>query len=522
MSRFGALSRRQFIERVALTGAAVAPFLPGRPLLAGQTPAAPVNVKLGKKALRPSDFSYLGAFLVPQDDSMNTSWQVGLTHRYVRGNLRLYTTGFPYFPLYEFSVPALKTTAPYDVASRTANFGDIYGAKRVTDSGGANIRGLYWDEVDQRMYWVFQDDYNPSFANNACLGYSTLNDGSKTGTAVKAVRMPPSVGCIVANGGLTGVPAWFSSLTGRRGCRLAVGFGGKESGSLPMSMGPALTMLDPAEISAAADQAYLSTAYTVLRHATLNHVYGSGHYRAKRPDLDYYTIADPGWNAGAGGAGWWGWDCQLRQSACWIDTPSKSGFLVIPTHLTRGNSDGPHTGSQASTVASATRTQVVLSRAIDGLEVGEVMYVAASYAQGSVPAKVVQISGLAVTVTDATSTGSPLPVAPTVGGSVARGEFYAASQPWFSRLKHTWYLYDPLAMASSAGLGGSVASDSIPWSSAWDQRFPGGVSYPIASSGGVPANIVTGMTFDTATSRLFVRVRSDSPYSDLIHVYQVA
>jgi hypothetical protein len=522
MSRLEPLDRRQFFQRVAVAGAAIAPLLPTRRFLAAQSPSAPINVKLGKAVLTSSDFGYLGAFLVPQNDSMNTPWQMGLTHRYVGGSLRLYTTGYPNFPLYEFSVPSLATSGPYNAATRTANFGDIYGGKRTTDSGGANVRGLYWDEVDQRMYWVFQDDYNPTAPNNACLGYSVLNDSAKTGTAVKAVRMPASVGCIVANGGLTGVPAWFASHVGRRGCRLAVGFGGKESGGLPMSMGPALAMLDPADITATPDQGYMSAAYTLLRHATLSQTYGSGHYRARRSDLDYYTIADSGWNAGVGSSGWWGWDCQLRQGACWIDTPAKSGFLIIPTQLTRASSNGPHSGSQTSTVGSGSTTHVVLSRPIDGLEVGEVIYVAASYAQGSVPAQVTQIAGLSLTVTDATSPGSPLPSVPTPGGNVVRGEFYAASQPWFSRLKHTWYIYNPLAMASSKGLGGSVASDSIPWASAWDQRFPGGVSYPIHSSGGVPANIVTGMTFDTVTSRLYVRVRSDSPYSDLIHVYKVS
>jgi hypothetical protein len=91
--------------------------------------------------------------------------------------------------VFQVAIPTLLTAAPYNVATVTKNFGDIYQDKKVhADSGSTQIwvYGLYadpdnWDDV----YWNYGGYYS-SDQTSPSWGRSVLNDTAETGTAEAA------------------------------------------------------------------------------------------------------------------------------------------------------------------------------------------------------------------------------------------------------------------------------------------------------------------------------------------------
>jgi len=106
-----------------------------------------------KQVLTQNDFNYVGAFLMPAEKS----WQYGLTHRYVNGELRMFAGGDD---VTEVRVPALSTGGSFQTAQIVKEWGDITGGKPSTASGNYKVYGIYWDETDKRLYWTYGDDYN--------------------------------------------------------------------------------------------------------------------------------------------------------------------------------------------------------------------------------------------------------------------------------------------------------------------------------------------------------------------------
>jgi hypothetical protein len=513
MNETDKLGRRRFMLNMAQSSMAASMLLKGEQSFPQSKPAKPANlVILTKPVLGPSDFQYQGAFY-SYNDGLEAAFQAGLTHRYVQNSLRLYTissvnTGFH---LYEIAVPAVKSSS-FETASLIADFGNICSGKMIVDNPSPTLRiyGIYWDERDQRMYWVYQDIYNVVYSNSACIGYSTLDDTAKRGTGIKAVRLPQSMGCKVAHG-ITPIPDTYAKYI-TNGWRLGLGFGGDESAhaSGPASIGPALIAIDAAEIGSAADQGYLTKAKVLVRH-NYNPADRTSPWRARR-DKDYYNSFGDGWNPGSEDYGFWQWTDYLKQSGVWIDTGTKHGFLVMPVLSSLGGATGAVTQTFAASPAPTT-TSATLNGVLPGLAAGDyVQFQVSGYSQGF-RVRITNVSGLKITFTD--MYGSPLPTPPTVPGQIFRGQFYSGGEPGSVHSKHTWFMYDPVKLAH--GAIGQTPVDLVQPERSWDFQFPG-FTYPLPSWSGGPPGMIVGTTFDSKTNLLYVMLTSQPP---IIAVFRV-
>ena len=122
------------------------PFLPG--VCNAQSPPSPpqnlpIRSSSSKTVLGSSNFSYMGAFNLPQSSGgFNTDWSRCLAFRYVNGQLRFFssTNQSPsYSPaqVYEVSYPGC-ATSNYPSASVVKHWGNIYGGNLVDESGGGD------------------------------------------------------------------------------------------------------------------------------------------------------------------------------------------------------------------------------------------------------------------------------------------------------------------------------------------------------------------------------------------------
>ena len=295
-----------------------------------QAAAATTN----KQLLAQADFKYVGAFEIPSSlpSGFDLAWGKALTHRYVNGELRMFSSAWNRNgpeSVYEVKPPTASLTAPYPRATLVREWGDIWQGKRYTADGGSEVIGLYWDETDKRLYWSYGSMYNTLGWDDPSVGYSTLNDSTGAGTAVGAWRFTgrgpkATLGCVIP------LPQWFAdAYTGGR--RLAAGCGGPQSAITvgPAHMGPALTSFSPPNISSNPNQSSLSFVNLVGYPFTQN-TYGPPD-RAHR-DLNY-SVDDPSsWLAWPpqNGIGYWTDEDTLFQSGTWIDLPDKHGVIFFP------------------------------------------------------------------------------------------------------------------------------------------------------------------------------------------------
>src|SRR5262245_23086004 len=184
------VSRRSFLNRVAL-GLGLAPLAAGSlgtALALGQTVPPPTNVRIKRRTLSASDFSYLGAMRLPtsgypNDEDPSFSY-VPLAARKVNGVLRFFMTGSN--PkgdrVFEF-IDTQSYTADYRNAPRAAMatyWGDVYqGRRKSWDAAGNPValnflltRGLLWH--NDRLYWTFYDSYNTVNRDDWCIGMTNL------------------------------------------------------------------------------------------------------------------------------------------------------------------------------------------------------------------------------------------------------------------------------------------------------------------------------------------------------------
>jgi hypothetical protein len=328
-NRKNAVSRRRFLARLAATGAAASPLLyHGPQLLEAQANRglAPTDVRIigapgpasgPKRLIEPSDFSYLGCFKIPTavPNGGDTTWGSGLTHRYVNGQLRFIFSAWN-GPLYEVSAPGLGALPK--VAPTAA-------VVRAWDAAGVlpgQLLGIFWDEIDQRLYWSGGSLYNTTSPYDPVVGFSTLN--GSTGAVTK--RGPwglNNYSCKMAMGGVLAIPEWFAN-SYCQGRRLGAGFGGYFSilAVGPISFGPSLTAFSPGALDAA-------TQGTSIAHTPLVGYPNLAPSRCRR-DPDYHSDFGGDINP-VNGVGYWTWADWLYQAGTWIDTPTKSGLLFLPT-----------------------------------------------------------------------------------------------------------------------------------------------------------------------------------------------
>ena len=97
-----------------------------------------------KQVLTQSDFRYVGGFLMPINlsNSGDPPWGKGLTHRYVNGELRLFSSGWNPQNVYEVRAPIPSAGSNPPTATLVREWGDIFGGKKSSQSGGSTLYGL--------------------------------------------------------------------------------------------------------------------------------------------------------------------------------------------------------------------------------------------------------------------------------------------------------------------------------------------------------------------------------------------
>jgi hypothetical protein len=322
------ISRRSFLNNLAAGGAVSSAAIWARSNYAQTNPSAPQNLRFGKPVLAENDFSYLGSFKLPTSSGgKSAELSRGLTHRYVSGQLRFFTTtqqgpSTGHGEVYEIYDPGY-AKSNYPTATVVRHWRDIAGDKYVDESSHAGIAynyGLFWDPIGLRLYWSYGSDFNTTAPNNPCLGYSTLNDETGIATPVAAYRIGD---CKFHQFGMTAIPSWFASMY-LGGKRLGVGFGGYCSAITagPASDGPVLSAIDPPS-----GEHLSSLSYTNLVGYPFQSPWT--YYQKRSPDyIDGNT--GPGHPRGPFGSyGGWQWMDHIKQSAVWIDMPNKHGFVVF-------------------------------------------------------------------------------------------------------------------------------------------------------------------------------------------------
>ena len=315
------ISRRDFFERVG-GGAAASALLFNS---AGANQAQNTT----KSVLTASDFSFVGAFRLPNDvNGEDAGYGQTLTHRRVNGELRFLTTTVR-ANVYEAIPPVLSVVAPYPFASIGRFWGDVYQGKRRFDGSnrnGGRVWGLYWDAPDNRLYWSYGDEYNTVSGDDPSLGYSTLNDADGTSSSVGSWRFAGR-GCKSTMGGVTAIPVDFANQY-CGGKRLGAGFGGYYSivGVGPAHLGPALCAFAPPSLSANPDLS--SLPFNNLVGYPFNSTPYTAPDRAHR-DTDYTNEFD-NWNP-RNGVGYFSWTDYIWQGGVWVDTTNKHGLIYFPT-----------------------------------------------------------------------------------------------------------------------------------------------------------------------------------------------
>ena len=288
------------------------------------TPTLPQN----KQLLQFSDISFVGGFKIsgagwPGDPA----FPAGLTHRYVNGALHFFTAtwGSPQ-PVVEFDYPGSSPDpSSFPVASPITNWGDVYGDKlysgQVIGSIVPRIMGIFWDEVDKRLYWAGGDTYKTNTHQDPTVGYSILNDATGTATPVGQWGFDGRVK--MTNSGILPIPSWFADQY-LGGQRLAAGIGGCQSVATvgPISMGPTLTAFDPRAMDNAPNWSLIP--YTALMGYPFNVTPYTEPDRFHR-DTNYTTDYD-GWNP-LNGVGYFTWSDTFPEMA-WVDLPTKHGVFL--------------------------------------------------------------------------------------------------------------------------------------------------------------------------------------------------
>jgi hypothetical protein len=365
---------------------------------AQNAPAPPQNVRIqrggdptsgesssgnpsGRRLLNESDFKYLG-YIDIQTHGGESGYGQGLTHRYVDGQLRFLTLDWNRYPgpegdtgyvlLNEFSIEGVPLGGFVDRPLRA--WKDIFG-KPLPMQG--QYWGLWWDEGKQRLWTTSAVDYHADYIPTAIYTRTLNNDGTVGG--LHHVSLEGIADRRVFGGGQA-VPAWFQQQYGVG--PYVVGWGGYTSlvaQAGVASMGPSIYAIpDPA---AYGNNATIpaSAFKTIANHASGSVPTDWWHgTRASQPASfdrgvrktltfqNYLDANDPrenpptppvgpptpgNWDGPApDGLGRWTWTDSHFNTGMWIDTPTRHGFLLVPSlgkgKLWYGSSAGHMEGRQ--------------------------------------------------------------------------------------------------------------------------------------------------------------------------------
>ncbi len=308
------------------------------------------------------DFSaYLGAIRVPIE--IGSESRAAATMRRVGGVLQCLMTGHANTSnVYEFILPAPSlswqgTTRP-TVKTDWGHNGGFYGTAKTSWVGstpvyncqvpydtnqycGWTVHGLWWDETQQCVHWVYSYNYNTSGRHDYCLA-RTIPGDPLTGTGC-VVRGPyrTDVGPHQAGGYVIGIPPAFGDAYAN-GARIGVG-SGIISGNASSSFGPNLIVLPaptPSTIQGI-DSGFASltttrvVGYTGANGAKTDRLIRDNGYFAQAGFGDFPPVGAAGYSTTidfmsvAAGPG-----KNSLSGAMWIDLPDKQGLLFGFTQTT--------------------------------------------------------------------------------------------------------------------------------------------------------------------------------------------
>jgi len=340
MDSINKTSRRRFCHRLLSGSLAAGALLKGTAADAFQSspPNAPTNLRFtgGQSILTQGDFTYLGYYNVDGEFGADLGWSQGFTHRYVGGQLRFLSFGYTTsgLCLLEFAPPS----GFGGTVTLTNKWSDIWGGGFSTT--GRWI-GIWWEEAAQRLWSTNGIDYpnDSEITSTKTIHTRTLNSNG----TVSNVKGPIGLSGVTARrvyGGAQAVPSWFQSRYGVG--PYVVGWGGYASRmaqSMPVSLGPTMyTIPDP---SGFANNADIPTGQfkTIMDHSGAT---GPGDWYASGSPTSFdrgvrntsvnNQFDAPDWQSPApDGLGRWTWGDSNYNTGCWIDGPSKQGFILVPS-----------------------------------------------------------------------------------------------------------------------------------------------------------------------------------------------
>ena len=342
--------RRQFLKYLA-AGACLVPIVEASSrILAKRDATSSLCAPSNSSVLTTNDFSYLGYYDV-QLMGLSSPYAQALTHRYVGNDLRFLTieNGAPNALLREWSIAGKSFGDTITVA--TGEWDNPWGNSQGI---GGYFFGLWWDEERNRLWSTHAFDYTYEVRRTQVFTRSLRPDGT-----ISDLHGPVGLTGISAKrayGGAQAVPAWFQARYGVG--PYVIGWGGYTSivsGGGIASLGPTMYGIqDPAQYRADTD--IPTSEFKVIMDSSAGTVgtdwYGSGApsafdrgVRLSRP-INYYDGGDYRNNpqtaptappqAGAqwlspapDGLGRFVWGDSYYNTGCWIDTPSKQGFIAI-------------------------------------------------------------------------------------------------------------------------------------------------------------------------------------------------
>lgn len=319
----GRWARQRLLLRPAQSPTATPAPTPSPTTSPTPTPTPTQDPNPTKRLLTARDFTYLGAFAMPEQAcGWTTAWSTtGLAVRRVNGHLRFFAGVHVYSGglVYEVDYPGTGTTpATWPTATVTEQWCDIYQGHKRTGAdpeplGDDNQSvGLMFDEHDQRLYWSFGQFYNGDHSNDNVLGYTSF-DGAPTAHGPWSATVHSQK----VRGGTLLIPRSFADayLGGRR---LGIGFGGYYNIVGDGSMGPALFAVDPP----AGDQ--LLDPLTLMDHPA--GVSNASRWTVRPAN---YWIDGIDWAVSpTDGVGRWAPGDTVNGAAVWIDEPDLHGLLV--------------------------------------------------------------------------------------------------------------------------------------------------------------------------------------------------
>jgi len=350
------VTRRRLLTCLRTVGLVCSPLLIGQYLVAQSAPRPPANVRIiseppapsgeptapsggssSKAVLQQVDITYEGMFYMPTTvNGASTRYGLGLAFRRVNGQKRLFSAINGY-RLYEVVVPSTLTPTPLYTAEVARDWGPIVDQSWIN----GDLRGIYWDPVDSRIYQTMGPYYDPPPPDGRTLFFATLdeNTGSMQRFGPWGTKNLPYK---MVMGGVTGIPQWFANayLGGRR---LAMGFGGAYStmGQYgPGSAGPALSAIAPpspganAQFSRLDDKPMLSHWWNTREYTQPLRWQRSADVNLKPSYKPSWMWLDGGIWSPKNGVGYWTWVDLFEAAGCWIDTPTKHGVLFAPVLAT--------------------------------------------------------------------------------------------------------------------------------------------------------------------------------------------